>query len=82
VARQTVKAIPYHRPPRATEHPPLQCENTKIVASGSFGLNQRKVCLNFCRHGVERSPQYLPSVDTLLSDEPAIHCPNSAKIEQ
>src|SRR6266436_4223421 len=66
VPRQTVKAIPCDALAKGQEHPPLQCENTKIVASWSFGGGSAQSMFIELLPGVivVRSQQYLPSVNT------------------
>jgi hypothetical protein len=83
VLRQTVKAIPYHTPPRA-KSARFNVKIQKLLRPALPAPDQRKVCLlNFC-HGiiVVCSQQYLPSFDTLIRDVLPIHCANATKIAQ
>jgi hypothetical protein len=83
VPRQTVKAIPCDALAKGQEHPPLQCENTKIVAAWSFGGGSAQSMFIELLPGVivVRSQQYLRSVKTLMRHVP-IRCAGATKIAQ
>jgi hypothetical protein len=62
--------------------PPLQCENTKIVASCSFGRGSAQSMFELLPGAIiVGSQQYLQSVNTLMRHVP-IRCASATKIAQ